>query len=53
MTQRNIIIAVVIILLLLCCCCALGIGAAIGSDPQTFENMLSGSNLLSTTLPVA
>jgi hypothetical protein len=36
---------------LLCCCCALGIGAAIGSDPQTFENMLSGLNLLSTTLP--
>jgi hypothetical protein len=51
MTQRNMIIAAVIILVLLCCCCALGIGAAIGSDPQTFENMLSGLNLLSTTLP--
>ena len=53
MTTRNIIIVVVIILVLLCCCCALGTGAVIGSDPRAFENMLSGLNLLSNTLPVA
>lgn len=50
MTQRNIIIAVVVILVLLCCCCALSIGAIIGSDPNAFENIISGLSRLSTVL---
>lgn len=40
MNRRNIIIAVVVLLVLCCCCCALAAGAGIGSDPNTFEDLM-------------
>jgi hypothetical protein len=50
MTQRNIIIAVIIILLLCCCCCALSVGASIGSDPDTFEDLMRELSALPSLL---
>lgn len=41
-SNRTLIIVgvIILVLLLLCCCCSVLIGAAIGSDPNTFENLM-------------
>jgi len=41
---------VVLVLLLLCCCCSVLIGAAIGSDPNTIQNLMGEISSLPVNL---
>jgi|GEM_PF-1648633 len=50
--NRTLIIVgvVVLVLLLLCCCCSVLIGAAIGSDPNTIQNLMGEISSLPVNL---
>ena len=51
--RMMIIIGVIILLVLCCCCCSVAVGGVIGSDPNSFEDLMREFTMLPAYLLIA